>query len=470
MRLFYLLLSMSIFSLSLYAQPDPAQKATFALSLKYELQLTDAQVQQLDSAEYVFLRDYQMGNSVLKTADDHQTAYFNYFRPLLEEKQQAKLDEIVKQYEEMLGSRNARQEQKARESLRKRFTDLYLTKVQLDSLYVVLYPKPKDYPEKVMMTKRERKAKKQEQQLKRVKAILDQTQYNKYLVIRRTEEEEVLNMQAGAVQQTYAPVQLTIEQAKAFFDFEEYDKGLDQEGLALSYWEMQEQRKEFAQSILEPHQLDAFYLRQDTEIRQYEEQQERAAPNDQKQLEATEQLMAFSQSDLLPQWMALRSPFNEKINSADQKTLEKIRADYVVFLQQREVTIKAHHQRFNKDFRKDLLRSEVVRLNMELLIPSVEAFLLPLPEEEAEKIQQLVANYEIAFEDQRSVLKEIESEKKRFEKEHFVMNENWITTYNYQEGVSKEEEKRNQILSFLLLSPTLQENLERLDHFRFTIL
>jgi len=470
MRIFYLLLLLSIFSLSLYAQPDPAQKATFALSLKYELQLTDAQVQQLDSAEYVFLRDYQMGNSSLKTAEEHQTAYFNYFRPLLKETQQAKLDEIVRQYEEMLGSRHARQEQKARENIRKRFTDLYLTKAQLDSLYVILHPKPADYPEEAVISKRKRAAQKREQQLERIKTVLDRTQYNKYLVIRRTEEEEVLNMQAGAIQQTYAPLQLSVEQAKALFDFEEYDKGLDEKGMALSYWEMQEQRTMFMESILEPHQLEAFQARQSTEIRKYEEQQELAAANDQKQLQATEQVMDFLQSDLLPQWLTLRSSFNEQISLADQKQLAQIRKEYVAFLQQQELEIKAHHQRFNKDFRKDLLRSELVKLNMELLIPSADRFFQQLPEKKAKNIQQLITTYQPSFEKQLPELKAIEAKRLAFKKEHFVMNENWITTYNYQEVISEEEEKTRQILSFLLLSPTLQENLERLHQNKFTLL
>ena len=468
MRIFYLLLFVSVFSLSLYAQHDPSQKATFALSLKYELQLTDAQVQQLDSAEYVFLRDYQMGNSSLKTAEEHQTAYFNYFRPLLKEKQQAKLDEIVKQYEEMLGSRNARQEQKARENIRKRFTELYLTKVQLDSLYVILHPKPDDYPEEVVINKRKRAAQKREQQLERIKANLDKTQYNKYLVIRRTEEKEVLNMQAGAIQQTYAPLQLSVEQAKALFDFEEYDKGLDKEGMALSYWEMQEQWREFMESILEPHQLEAFDFHQSKEIRKYEEQQELAAANDQKQLQAAEQLMGFLQSDLLPQCLALRSPFNEQISQADQKKLVKIRKEYVAFLKQQELNIKAHHQRFNKDFRKDLLRSEMVKLNIELLVPTTNDFYQQLAKEETEIIQQLIATYQASFEERLPELKVIEEKRQAFEKEHYVMNENWITTYHYQEAISKKEEKRNQLLSFLLLSPTLHENLERLQQNKFT--
>ena len=51
--------------------------------------------------------------------------------------------------------------------------DLYLTKVQLDSLYVILHPKSGDYPEEVEINKRKRAAQRRKQQLERIKANLD---------------------------------------------------------------------------------------------------------------------------------------------------------------------------------------------------------------------------------------------------------------------------------------------------------
>lgn len=434
-----------------FAQPDPNHRETMAGSLRYELGLSEEQVDRLEAAEEEFLKDYHLGIIRFKTKEEHQTGYFAYFRPLLEPKQQEKLDVVVQQYEEMLQGMEERKVKKGKDNLRKRFADLYLTAGQVDSLYEALRKPELSYQEQaelVIDDKRTYEQRLQAEEEGRVRAILTPKQFLRYEFIVAAEQEQVLQLQAEFIQSQYPSLQLSMEQGAAIHEFQAYNEGIGDKGETLGYWETQDQRRAFMKNLLDPDQFYHFQTLQEKKIQHYERGLAKEEDNLSAQLDFARQRLDFAQNTTLPALLDIRKTMEGEISKQDKKVIAELRRRYEEHVKQEVKNSKIFHEKNYRTYQMERLEMQVLDLERQLLLPQTAA----LREESLKaQIAELTERYLPLINQHDEQLAAIDQASQKFTRDHFVLPTSWFTSFKYFPEKTPQELDQEKVMRVLLL-------------------
>ena len=295
-----------------------------------------------------------------------------------------------------------------------------------------------------------------DEEIKAVSPLLSNIQLEQFIILYDKAKQKLLDLNYNHVKYQNKELELTDDQARAIFEYNDNRLDTDEEGEFISPWEKSEQDKVFYRKILNDMQFEIMLKKIEEnvlgEIRSFSGNEEQLS----KEIKQLENKRKFLVEEHLPEVCRVRKELHKFLSKEEIAIVDELRNDYAEILVSNYEEYKKTHMRFFREYNSTELIKSKKSIEMNSLYPNGFCLLKRWADIQM-KIRPIVwnkiDNHIATLENVRNKLKD------------FVIKSYEESGGKYGIGVitlkpSKEDLTANQFLSYLLLETTVQENIE----------